>query len=116
IQKLTKSAIKILLLLTVHCSLTTAHAQRSTGINNQNPNEKASLDVGVTTGFKQGFFMPRLATADTNNIGVTVGKDKGLMFYDTLIGQIRHWDGAKWQSASLQSTIATQQAAINLLK
>lgn len=69
---------------------------RTTGINNSNPNSKASLDVGVTSGHKQGLLMPRLSTADTNSIGVSLGKDKGMMFFDTLSGIVRFWNGSKW--------------------
>jgi hypothetical protein len=66
------------------------------GINNSSPNSKASLDVGTTSGFKQGLLMPRLSTADTNSIGVSLGKDKGMMFFDTLSGTVRFWNGNKW--------------------
>jgi hypothetical protein len=72
-------------------------AQNSTGINNPNPNNKASLDIRTTSGFKQGFLMPRLTGADTTSIGATKGQDHGLMFFDTLIGDVRFWDGNKWK-------------------
>ena len=71
-------------------------AQKSTGINNTAPNSKAALDIKSSAGFKQGFLMPRLSTADTLNIGVSLGQDRGLMFFDTLIGDVRFWTGAKW--------------------
>lgn len=90
-----------LVLTVVSCSLIVVKSQpRSTGINNKVPNLKSALDVKTSTGFKQGFLMPRLTTVDTNNIGVVLGKDKGIMFYDTTAGFVRWWDGAKWQGGN----------------
>lgn len=91
----------VLFLIIVNCSLLIVKAQpRSTGINNKEPNLKSALDVKTTNGFKQGFLMPRLTTADTNNIGVTLGQDKGMMFFDTLSGVVRYWNGSKWGSVA----------------
>jgi len=76
--------------------------KKTTGINNQNPSTKVALDIRSTPGYSQGFFMPRLATSDTSLIGVTLGKDRGLMFYDSSLtgGFVRWWDGAKWKGGN----------------
>lgn len=100
-KTLTNSSILILILLSLVFSNVFAQ-KKSTGINNTNPSSKAALDIRTTPTYHQGFFMPRLASADTSLIGVTIGKDRGLMFYDSSStgGFVRWWDGAKWQGGN----------------
>ena len=78
-----------------------AEAQNTVGIGTDNPNSKAVLELKASG--QQGFLMPRLSTADTLTFSVDA-TDKGLMFYDTTAGVVRHYDGAKWKIFGATST------------
>jgi len=81
-------------------AFTNATAQRSTGINNTNPSQKAALHIKTDGSFKQGIIIPKLAGADTatlNSPSLTVA-EKGLIFYDTTNSVFQYWNGSRWYS------------------
>lgn len=70
-----------------------AFGQGSVGIGTDNPNPNAILDLKPSGA--QGLQMPRLSTSDT--ISFTGSADQGMVFYDTLTGTIRVFDGVQWK-------------------
>jgi hypothetical protein len=76
-------------------------SQNSTGINNSNPNTKASLDIGAIG--NQGLLIPRLASTAKASFALT-SSDKGMLFYGTDTDSIYYWTGTKWRSLAANTS------------
>ena len=63
-------------------SVSACFGQRSTGINNINPNPKAALHVEAS-GPTQGIIIPRLTSLQGANPHLLSPTDEGLMFYNS---------------------------------
>ena len=72
-------------------------AQNNVGINTDNPNPKAALDIAPSGLSKQGLLIPKFIESDTALFSAGLA-DKGLMFYDSLGSQFMYWNGLKWLS------------------
>ncbi len=77
------------------------------GIGTNTPNPKAVLQL-VSPGQNQGFLLPKLTTGQITSLGLTlVAADKGLQVYDSLLQQIRYWDGSSWLTLSTSAASGT---------
>jgi hypothetical protein len=87
--------------------ITPLYAQQSVGIGTNTPNPKAVLQL-VSPGQNQGFLLPKLTTGQITSLGLTlVAADKGLQVYDSLLQQIRYWDGSSWLTLSTSAASGT---------
>ncbi len=87
--------------------ITPLYAQQSVGIGTNTPNPNAVLQL-VSPGQNQGFLLPKLTTGQITSLGLTlVAADKGLQVYDSLLQQIRYWDGSSWLTLSTSAASGT---------
>jgi hypothetical protein len=82
-------------------------AQQSVGIGTNSPNPRAVLQL-VSPGQNQGFLLPKLTTTQITTLGGTLGPgDIGLQVYDSLLQQIRYWNGTAWLTVSTATSVGT---------
>lgn len=81
-------------------AFTSATAQRSTGINNTNPNPNAALHIKRDGSSLQGIIIPKLSGFDTTALKAAglANAEKGLVFYDTTNSVFQYWNGIRWYS------------------
>ncbi len=90
-----KTAIVLFLSLIVQFT----YAQISTGINNENPNPKAALDIKGSFSTPQGFLMPRYSSDQSTSFALTGNNSVGVTYYDTTAGIFRYYlGGGAWSS------------------
>jgi trimeric autotransporter adhesin len=100
--------VRLLPLLFVSlCYSLSSMAQQSVGIGTNSPNSRAVLQL-VSPGQNQGFLLPKLTTAQITALGVSLGTaDIGLQVYDSLLQQIRYWNGTAWLTLSTATATGT---------
>lgn len=82
-------------------------AQQSVGIGTSSPNPRAVLQL-VSPGQNQGFLLPKLTTTQITTLGGSLSAtDIGLMVYDSLLQQIRYWNGTAWLTVSTATSLGT---------
>ena len=69
------------------------------GINTQNPNPSAALDVSSDT---KGILVPRLSTAAVTSLSASASE--GLIVFDKQQKSFLGWDGTKWQNLGFEGT------------
>lgn len=87
------------LLLIFLCTIAVSElfAQRSTGINNPNPSQKAALHIKNDGANKQGIIIPKLSGSDTSDLKAGLSNaEKGLVFYDSTNRLFQYWNGTRW--------------------
>jgi hypothetical protein len=99
--------IVFLVFLCILIGFHSVHAQQSVGIGTNTPNPRAVLQL-VSPGQNQGFLLPKLTTTQITTLGGTLGPgDIGLQVYDSLLQQIRYWNGTAWLTVSTATSLGT---------
>ncbi len=84
-----KTIVLVFLTLIIYYS----DAQISTGINNENPNSKAALDIKGSFTTPQGLLIPRYSTDQSLIFNLSGNNAVGLTYYDTTAGIFRYYQG-----------------------
>jgi hypothetical protein len=91
----------VLLFFTFHFSLFILHAQ-NVGINSTGatPDKSAILDLNVSPNFNAGFLLPRMTTAQRNNLPASCSctPAQGLQIYNTTDSCLEIYIGSVWHS------------------
>ncbi len=96
-----------LVFIPVLLNVCAVYAQQSVGIGTNTPNPRAVLQL-VSPGQNQGFLLPKLTTAQITSLGSSLGAgDIGLQVYDSLLQQIRYWNGTAWLTVSTATSMGT---------
>src|SRR5688572_25606635 len=84
----------LLVVLVISCiGFNTVSAQ--VGIGTTTPNANAVLDL-KSSGYNQGFLVPRLTTAERTAMSGLSAAEKGLLVFDTNDNKFYYWSGSAW--------------------